>query len=121
MPYFRSSTSPRPSKPGERDARRHGRVRTDSVACSLGEVVDISASGLRVRCQGKPQCRIGQRTSITIDGSEGPFQVFARPVWIRKTGMWRHEVGVCFEDLDEAARLQLSDLARAAVTTPPRD
>ncbi len=121
MAYLRSTVSPRQPAPGERDARRHGRVRTESVACSLGEVVDISASGLRVRCQGKPPCRIGQRASIMINGFEGPFQVFARPVWIRKTGMWRYEIGLCFEDLDQTARLQLAGLVRAAVTTLPRD
>ncbi len=120
MTYFRSST-PASAAARERDSRRHGRVRTDSLVCSLGEVMDISASGLRVRCQGRPTCTVGKRVEIILPGTDGPFRVFARPVWIRKTGMFKHEVGVCFEDLDEDARLQLGALARSAVTILPRD
>ncbi len=118
MPYFRSSIQ---QSTRERDSRRHGRVRTESLTCSLGDVMDISASGLRVRCHGRSTCSVGKRIEITLPGEDGSFRVFARPVWIRKTGIFKHEVGVCFEDLDEDARLQLGALARSAVTILPRD
>lgn len=117
MPFSRPTT---PSRSDTREARRHGRVRTREVTCSLGEVVDISASGMRVRCPKRPGCPIGQRIAVTIQSEGGePFQVFMRPVWIRKIGFFAFELGGCFEDMDEGTRVQLLSLVRAAVTILP--
>lgn len=89
------------------------------MVCSLGEVLDLSASGLRVRCQGRPPCVVGQRINVTITGNDGPFLIALRPVWMRKVGMFKHELGACFEDMSEETRLQLLNLVRSAVTILP--
>lgn len=103
------------------DSRRHGRLKMEDLPCSLGEVVNISASGLRVRCEGTPPCYEGQRIVISIAGPEGPFRVAVRPVWIRKVGALRHEIGLAFEDLTETSRVNLIELVRASVSVLPSD
>lgn len=98
------------------DLRRHGRVRMTAVTCSLGEVLDISASGIRMLCGGRPDCRVGRRITITVTTENDVFGVVMRPVWIRKVGFFKYELGGCFEDLDESTRMRLIGLARSAVT-----
>lgn len=119
--YWRSNPTPAPPAPRHegKEQRRHGRVRTAAVVCTLGEVLDISASGIRIRCAGRPAIRAGQVVSMTIAGPEGPFSVAVRLIWIRKVGVFRHEVGACFEKLTETARSQLLALVRSAVTVLP--
>lgn len=123
MPYWRNELpAPGANEPAatKECLRRHGRVRTaGAVICSLGEVVDISASGMRVRCSGRPEARVGRRINITIAGDGDPFLVAMRPVWIRKVGFFKYELGGCFEDVDESTRMQLLLIARSSVTVLP--
>ncbi len=97
------------------DQRRHGRVRARGVTSSLGEVLDLSASGMRVQIQGKPPCDIGQRITVMLEGDGRSFLVALRPVWLRGTGWRTREMGCCFEDVDEDTRVQLIALMRASV------
>lgn len=79
--------------------RRQGRVRTVDVPCSLGEVVDISASGLRVRGRGRPPLTQGQTTTMTLLTPAGVLAVDVGVAWARKTG-WRHfEMGLMFVNI----------------------
>ena len=118
MRYWRS-TVPAPAAASRADdRRRRGRIRTPGVVCSLGEVLDISATGVRFLAGGRPACSVGERATMTILGPAGPFVVMIRPVWIRKTGFFRSEVGACFEDLDPAARAQIIELVRQITSEP---
>lgn len=96
------------------NSRRHGRVRCQHVWCSLGEVVDLSASGLSARCRGRPMYRAGEPIVVSIEGLEGPFDVAARVVWVKRTGLFRHEVAVAFLAMSRAARAALTALGRCA-------
>lgn len=96
------------------NARRHGRVRCQHVVCSLGEVVDLSASGLSARCRGRPLYKVGEPIVVSIEGLEGAFDVASRVVWIRRTGIFRHEIGVAFLALSAGARQELTALGRSA-------
>ena len=116
--YWRSAI-PSPAVDSRNDERRRrGRIRTPGIACSLGEVLDMSGTGLRFATGGKPGCAVGQRVRVTIAGPSGPFIVTVRPVWIRRTGMFRNEVGACFEDLDDASRARIVELVRRITSEP---
>jgi hypothetical protein len=96
--------------------RRHGRVRCQHIECSLGRVLNLSASGLNAACRGRPVYELGEPIVVTIHGLEGPFEVPARVVWIRKIGFRRHEVGVTFLAVSDHARQSLTALGRAAAS-----
>ena len=93
--------------------RRYGRVRCHQVGCSLGDVVDLSAGGMRVRSQGSMGLRDGNKVGITLQAGAGPIPLPCKVVWMRKSG-WRFwEMGLVFLELAPDARQSLNGLARA--------
>jgi hypothetical protein len=107
-------------KPLDRDPaanqRRHGRLHPQGVECSLGSVLDISASGMRVEGNGKPIVAMGETAPITIHGFDGPFMVVCRVCWIRKTGWRVHQIGVVFVEVSPVQRAALCALARTVAS-----
>jgi hypothetical protein len=96
------------------NARRAGRVRLSSVGCTLGEVLDLSATGLRLRAARRPDYPAGAELNVQLEGVDGPFKVRCRVAWVKRAGLRRHEVGLEFIDPDAATRRSLADLARTA-------
>ncbi|QYU66288.1 PilZ domain-containing protein [Leptolyngbya sp. 15MV] len=109
------------------NARRHGRVRCVLVESSLGTLVDISASGCRVRLRHRSAVEVGQQVPLKIQGVDGPFEVEIRLAWIRRVGWFRYEAGLEFVNLTGVLRQHLANLARASTISeslgwnePPR-
>ncbi len=100
----------------ENNARRCGRVRCQWTHCNLGEVLDISATGIRIKCKRRPAAENGARISINIEGIDGAFDVSGRIVWRKKVGMFRWEVGIELDEPSLEARKGLSLIARSALT-----
>ncbi len=94
--------------------RRHGRVRTEDVLSTVGQVLDLSASGMRIRC-GRRTPEVGTMMEVGIQGVDGPFLVRAKIVWVTRRGVLTSEAGLEFEGPDESIKAQLSLLARQAV------
>ncbi len=92
--------------------RRHGRVRCQEIRCSLGDVVDISASGMRCRTRIKPPKN--RVFAIVIDGLGDPITVGAKAVWTKRVGLFSREVGLVFEIISPESIQGLQRLARAA-------
>ncbi|MFI4853397.1 MAG: PilZ domain-containing protein [Phycisphaerales bacterium JB065] len=96
--------------------RRHGRVRCHGVKSSLGEVLDVSASGCKVKSRGRPGARVGEVIRITIHPQTSePFEAYARVVWFRKVGIFQYHTGLCFEHITPEVRRGLAAIASAAV------
>src|SRR5690348_4425909 len=89
------------------NARRHGRVRCADIQSSLGEVVDLSHSGARIKRKRRLGAGDGSMVNLEIDGLDGPIRVLARVVWTRRIGFFHHEVGVLFEDVSPEIRRAL--------------
>lgn len=94
--------------------RRHGRVKCQHIACTLGTVVDLSASGLRVKGSGRPKVQTGDRFTMTIQTLEGPMLAPVQVAWSRKLAWRRHEIGVTFLEIGPALSRALTALARAS-------
>ena len=94
------------------NARKHGRVRCESIESNLGEIRDLSASGARLRRRKRLSVGAGAMVNLEIEGLDGPVRVLARVVWTRRLGFFRHEVGVLFEDVAPPVRRALVDIAR---------
>jgi hypothetical protein len=100
---------------GNPNNRKAGRVRCQYVTCSLGEVRDLSSTGLRVLCKKNPGIAAGQAICFklnTLDGAELP--VTAEVAWARKAGWLKHELGMRFLDVSPELRLALLQLCRAS-------
>ena len=93
--------------------RRHGRVLLQEVACTLGTVLDLSASGMRVLCASKPPA-IGATVTTTLQTLDGPVNLEAIVVWTRRTSIFKVQAGLEFRNLTPEIRRALTALARTA-------
>jgi hypothetical protein len=112
-----SRRSPADIEMDQKNARRHGRVRCESVPSSIGPLMDLSASGCRVFLKGKPTFRTDDILRVRVQGADGPFELEGKVVWVRKTGWFKHEAGLEFTNVTGVIRQQLANLARLALIT----
>jgi len=100
--------------PRDDDRRRHGRIRTEEVTCSIGDVVDLSASGMRVESKGRRAVSLGDTVSLTLKYGQYALPIDAQVVRIQKTGFRRHVLGLQFEKLNPDIQSKLTQMARIA-------
>lgn len=103
------------SKPNETgaNARKFGRVHIQDVTCSLGEVLDLSASGMRIRTPSKPELPCHQQAEISLVCIDGEVIVRIESIWERRTGWRKHEMGVRFLDLTPQQQAIISHTGRS--------
>ncbi len=98
---------------GDANQRRHGRLHMQDIRCSLGTLLDLSASGMRLKARGTIP-KTGQIFTVTLQSVDGPVLVGCRIRWWRKCGMITKEVGVEFVDPTPAICADLGRLAQRA-------
>lgn len=103
--------------PAAAQRRRHGRVKTDEVPSTLGRVIDLSASGMRVSA-GRKGPGVGAILDVGIQGVDGPFLIRAKVIRVIRRGLMGSEIGLEFDSPAENVRAELSQLARQAVAAP---
>ena len=90
------------------DRRNAGRVSVSStVRCSLGDILDLSATGLRLLSH-RSLC--GEVRFALLAPGLG-VQLTGEVVWSRREGFRRHVVGVRFLDVDAHAAAILTRIA----------
>jgi hypothetical protein len=104
-------TKPRGSKAHRRDTR----YETENLSCyPLGNVIDLSASGMRVRCKGRPPVKRGSSDHFALQSGMQKLKVLGQVVWVRRKslrmGVW--EFGVHFTDQRAGLRTALINLAQ---------
>lgn len=99
---------------GSTSRRRHGRVRCEQTRCTLGSVLDLSASGMRVLIKGRPRFRAGEVASMQVEIDGGALVLMAKVVWLNKVSWRRHVAGLEFVDVEPELRQRLVELARTA-------
>lgn len=97
----------------ESQRRRHGRVLLQEVACTLGTVIDLSASGMRVLCASKPPA-IGSTITTTLQTLDGTVNLEAVVIWTRRTSIFKVQAGLEFRNLTAEVCRALTGLARTA-------
>lgn len=95
----------------EENRRNFGRVLCQSIHCSLGEVLDLSAKGLRVRT--RQNIPTGQIFAVTVETLDGPVSIACFAPWRKRVGLFRYELGICFVDISRHAATALNNLARS--------
>jgi hypothetical protein len=98
--------------------RRHGRVTCEMLSCQLGEVVNLSASGVMIRGKGQPQHKADDRVHLDLKCLDHELNATARVAWVRPSDR-RFEMGLEFIDLtaDQAQRIRELLPIAAAVQT----
>jgi len=98
----------------EAEQRRHGRLNCSLLDCHLGTVVDFSRSGLRVRCRRR-QPEPGELVLLKLTCFGLSFKVWARVIWVKKSGLFRHDVGMSFVEVSPQLAFKINEIARVAV------
>lgn len=95
---------------------RRGRVAIEFAECSLGEIMNISPTGLRARYKGAranlPE--VDQRFGMQVQTPDGPVQVRARVAWTKRVGLRTFDIGVQFVAADDKDTVKLKQLAAMA-------
>jgi len=94
--------------------RRHGRVRCEQTRCTLGTVLDLSASGMRVLIKGRPRLHVGEVASMQVEIEGGMLVLRAKVVWLNRVSWFRHVAGLEFVDVQPELHRRLVELASVA-------
>lgn len=100
------------------DARRHPRYETAILKSTLGDVMNLSGGGARLRCTGKTTAAPGQVVQLTIHSNEQKLRVTARILRVQRRGFRSHEIGLAFVDLKPGLAAVLEGFARFGFIAP---
>jgi len=96
-------------------ARRHGRIRCEILQCGLGEVMDISASGMRVRHCGRRIVKEGKVLNLLLKALDRTLPVTVKVVWVKRQGFMRYSFGVEFVDMTPEQAASIASFARVVI------
>ena len=99
----------------EDNRRRHGRIRARELRTRLGEVADLSASGMRIICNRPEPPELQSIVQLDLRHPEGSLPVKARVVWIKQGPTGQCELGLIFEDVNPSIAAGLVAIARLAL------
>lgn len=92
-------------------AERH---EAHGLRCPLGELLDLSLTGLRCKCEQKPQVAKGAVIPLVLQNNSQTIRLMARVVWVRKAGLiggtW--QVGLHFLDVRPGIRAAIEQFAK---------
>lgn len=111
------SNQPQSTSEDGRNRRRFGRINAKGLRTRLGDVADLSATGMRVLCRSKPP-KAGSVLQLElshVDGAKLPIK--ASIAWVRRKSMFRYEAGLNFEDVNASTEAGIAAMARLALHT----
>jgi len=97
---------------GER--RKHTRFKALGLSTPYGEVVDLSDSGIGVFRKGRVDLSVGDTVTLHLSHEQAEVRLEAEVVRIDPVGLFRHEIGFRFVDVDEAGLTELWRLTDSA-------
>ncbi|WP_432800032.1 PilZ domain-containing protein [Poriferisphaera sp. WC338] len=103
------------------DRRHHERLKCKKMTCCLGEVVDISQSGMQIMRRGRQLIKIDDVFDAQLHYDTGFVSLRTQVVWVRKLGFRNWAFGIQFIESSTDAQTQLQDLigtAREEFTGP---
>ena len=84
------------------------------LTCPLGEIVDLSASGMRIRTPGRATLTKGRSAQFVLRSDRQKLTVTGCVAWVRRRSLIskQHEIGVRFTDHRPAIREALVAFAK---------
>jgi len=93
--------------------RKHERFSAEGrLQCPFGDVVDLSESGMKVRCHGWRPPKTGAPMSFVICFQGGRLSVEGRIVRVKRRGLKTFEAGIEFTTANDQKRKALGVLAK---------
>jgi hypothetical protein len=95
-----------------RQAERHNAHGLSSP--QIGDLVDLSISGMRCKCDGKPKVVVGQRLPLLIQNEGQSIRVNGIVVWVRRMSLAGsvYQMGVRFIDVRPGITKALEQFAK---------
>lgn len=85
----------------ESNARGRGRIKVHNLETSAGHVMDISASGMKVRCDAENWLSPGKQLDIELISDAGQMTVKAEVIRTKVIGLSQYEVGFKFIEVPD--------------------
>lgn len=95
--------------------RRAQRHEAHGLRCPLGNLKDISTTGLRCECEGKPSVCVGQVIPLVIRNEGQGIKVQGEVVWVRRIGgvmSKTFQIGLRFRNVSGKLHQALDQLSR---------
>jgi hypothetical protein len=96
-----------PTREPKRDPSENGRAAdrysASGLTCVLGEIEDISLSGIRIRCSGETPINANEVLQLTIKRGSGTLKVVAKVVWVSRPLFSAAKMGLRFVEMDQTA------------------
>jgi hypothetical protein len=81
------------------------------LSCHLGEVVDISATGVQVTGEGRPPVKKGQLVQLKLESVQQRLPVTAQVIWIKR-GFKKYRLGLKFLETSRSVAAAVESMAR---------
>lgn len=94
------------------DRRDAGRIQCHELRTNVGEIVDASSTGLRIKGKLPSGTRPGSTVSVVVAGDEESLQLTCEVRWIKKLAFRSTTFGVAFMDIAEDQRRLLWQMIR---------
>ncbi|MHC4991545.1 MAG: DnaJ domain-containing protein [Planctomycetota bacterium] len=91
-----------------RSAQRH---QTNLIRCDLGDLLDLSQTGMRIKCDSKPPVKVGQMIQMTLRSPGDKLPVVGKIVWLRRKGLRAYQIGIMFVNVTRRQAENLESLA----------
>ncbi|MGB7159261.1 MAG: DnaJ domain-containing protein [Tepidisphaeraceae bacterium] len=110
-----------PGKPSPARTRKraHDRYASDLLVCALGQVLDLSGSGIRIGGKGRCALARGQVIPLKLEAPQGALTLKARVVRVTRCGFRAFEVGLEFVGMKPAIARALKNLAEFGFVANP--
>ncbi len=96
----------------DNDRRCDERHENNALSCQIGSVVNISSSGMKLKCEGKPPIKVGQTIDIKLDSGSQRVSVQASVIWIRRRGFKSYLVGMKFINIKDSLKAAIDSLGK---------
>ena len=97
------------------EKRVSGRLRTTKIKSTLGAVLDMSATGVRVSTARKPKVEVGHELRLDLATDEQSMTLPARVVWVRVQHDCSFQIGMEFQQIDSLRKRQIAALLKTAI------
>lgn len=109
-----AAAAPSATPVAKKPPRRHGRVRTELLSCCLGEIADLSASGMRILRRSPRAPKQGARVKVKLSCLGMKIKIQGIVVWVRTEAPGLHVVGLQFANLTPELNEKLLELCAVA-------
>lgn len=96
------------------EKRRGGRIACSALTCEVGEVRDLSSTGIKVHSKKKPKVVAGEERDLTLRAEDETAAVRVRCMWVRVDDACEFDSGWELVGADGALKRRLMEMAATA-------